>query len=117
MCNSLIYLKSNGEKLNCYNYVNQAKNNRKDYIPIKYITKRTIHPTAIEIDIKTTIIILDEAVVSLDVGATFGESIVHDLPRDMTVCTKTTCELLRIHQNDFKKIWDVSDKFKKIINR
>ncbi|XP_015366175.1 PREDICTED: rap guanine nucleotide exchange factor 4-like [Diuraphis noxia] len=46
------------------------------------------------------------AVVSLDVGATFGESIVHDLPRDMTVCTKTTCELLRIHQNDFKKIWD-----------
>ncbi|XP_022161315.1 rap guanine nucleotide exchange factor 4 [Myzus persicae] len=48
----------------------------------------------------------DKAVVSLDVGATFGESIVHDLPRDMTVCTKTTCELLRIHQNDFKKIWD-----------
>lgn len=62
MCNSLIYLKSNGEKLNCYNYVNQAKNNRKDYIPIKYITKRTIHPTAIEIDIKTTIIILDEVI-------------------------------------------------------
>lgn len=49
-----------------------------------------------------------QAVVTLDVGATFGESIVHDLPRDMTVCTKTTCELLRIHQNDFKKIWDVS---------
>lgn len=53
-----------------------------------------------------------QAVVTLDVGATFGESIVHDLPRDMTVCTKTTCELLRIHQNDFKKIWDVSDTFK-----
>jgi len=53
-----------------------------------------------------------QAVVSLDVGATFGESIVHDLPRDMTVCTKTTCELLRIHQNDFKKIWDVSNKLK-----
>lgn len=50
-----------------------------------------------------------QAVVTLDVGATFGESIVHDLPRDMTVCTKTTCELLRIHQNDFKKIWDVSN--------
>lgn len=46
MCKSLIYLKSNGEKLNCDNYVNQAKNNRKDDIPIKDTTKRTIHPTA-----------------------------------------------------------------------
>ena len=41
-------------------------------------------------------------------GATFGESILHDLPRDSTVVTKTTCELLRVEQQDFRLIWEVS---------
>lgn len=45
---------------------------------------------------------------SLGVGATFGESILHDLPRDSTVVTQTTCELLRVEQHDFRIIWEVS---------
>lgn len=44
---------------------------------------------------------------NLGVGATFGESILHDLPRDSTVVTKTTCELLRVEQQDFRLIWEV----------
>lgn len=40
-------------------------------------------------------------------GATFGESILQDLPRDSTVVTQTTCELLRVEQHDFKLIWEV----------
>ncbi|XP_037824201.1 rap guanine nucleotide exchange factor 4-like, partial [Lucilia sericata] len=43
---------------------------------------------------------------NLGVGATFGESILHDLPRDSTVVTKTTCELLRVEQQDFRLIWE-----------
>lgn len=51
----------------------------------------------------------------LGVGATFGESILHDLPRDSTVVTKTTCELLRVEQQDFRLIWEVNkfSKYKK----
>uniref|UniRef100_A0A182LX88 Cyclic nucleotide-binding domain-containing protein n=1 Tax=Anopheles culicifacies TaxID=139723 RepID=A0A182LX88_9DIPT len=45
---------------------------------------------------------------NLGVGATFGESILHDLPRDSTVVTKTTCELLRVEQQDFRLIFEVS---------
>lgn len=45
---------------------------------------------------------------NLGVGATFGESVLHDLPRDSTVVTKTTCELLRVEQQDFRLIWEVS---------
>ncbi|EDW31411.1 GL10974 [Drosophila persimilis] len=45
---------------------------------------------------------------NLGVGATFGETILHDLPRDSTVVTKTTCELLRVEQQDFRLIWEVS---------
>lgn len=45
---------------------------------------------------------------NLGVGATFGESILTDLPRDSTVVTKTTCELLRVEQQDFHIIWEVS---------
>jgi len=45
---------------------------------------------------------------TLGVGATFGESILQDLPRDTTVVTQTTCELLRVEQQDFKLIWEVS---------
>lgn len=45
---------------------------------------------------------------NLGVGATFGESILHDLPRDSTVVTKTTCELLRVEQADFRLIFEVS---------
>lgn len=48
---------------------------------------------------------------NLGVGATFGESILHDLPRDSTVVTKTTCELLRVEQQDFRLIWEVSCPF------
>lgn len=48
------------------------------------------------------------SLVNLGVGATFGESILHDLPRDSTVVTKTTCELLRVEQQDFRLIWEVS---------
>jgi CRP-like cAMP-binding protein len=47
-------------------------------------------------------------VCSLGVGATFGESILQDLPRDSTVVTRSTCELLRVEQQDFKVIWEVS---------
>ncbi|XP_026475333.1 rap guanine nucleotide exchange factor 4-like [Ctenocephalides felis] len=43
---------------------------------------------------------------SLGVGATFGESILHDLPRESTVTTRTTCELLRVEQHDFRLIWE-----------
>ena len=47
---------------------------------------------------------------NLGVGATFGESVLQDLPRDSTVVTKTTCELLRVEQQDFRLIWEVSTK-------
>lgn len=47
------------------------------------------------------------ALCTLGVGATFGESILQDLPRDTTVVTQTTCELLRVEQQDFKLIWEV----------
>ncbi|XP_044734642.1 rap guanine nucleotide exchange factor 4 isoform X2 [Chrysoperla carnea] len=50
---------------------------------------------------------------SLGVGATFGESILHDLPRDSTVVTQTTCELLRVEQHDFRIIWE---KNKELMN-
>ncbi|XP_055374001.1 rap guanine nucleotide exchange factor 4 isoform X2 [Condylostylus longicornis] len=50
---------------------------------------------------------------NLGVGATFGESILHDLPRDSTVVTKTTCELLRVEQQDFRLIWE---KNKELMN-
>lgn len=50
------------------------------------------------------------SLVNLGVGATFGESILHDLPRDSTVVTKTTCELLRVEQQDFRLIWEVSKR-------
>ncbi|KAH1009364.1 hypothetical protein HUJ04_001727 [Dendroctonus ponderosae] len=43
---------------------------------------------------------------TLGVGATFGESILQDLPRDTTVVTQTNCELLRVEQQDFKLIWE-----------
>nr|CAD7256435.1 unnamed protein product [Timema shepardi] len=43
---------------------------------------------------------------SLSVGATFGESVLHDLPREGTVVTRSTCELLRVDQSDFKLIWE-----------
>ncbi|XP_055606465.1 rap guanine nucleotide exchange factor 4 isoform X3 [Uranotaenia lowii] len=50
---------------------------------------------------------------NLGVGATFGESILHDLPRDSTVVTKTTCELLRVEQEDFRLIYE---KNKELMN-
>ncbi|GLV32312.1 Exchange protein directly activated by cAMP [Carabus blaptoides fortunei] len=50
---------------------------------------------------------------TLGVGATFGESILHDLPRDTTVVTQTTCELLRVEQHDFRLIWE---KNKELMN-
>ncbi|XP_066151084.1 rap guanine nucleotide exchange factor 4 isoform X1 [Euwallacea fornicatus] len=50
---------------------------------------------------------------TLGVGATFGESILQDLPRDTTVVTQTTCELLRVEQQDFKLIWE---KNKELMN-
>ncbi|KAG5678868.1 hypothetical protein PVAND_008499 [Polypedilum vanderplanki] len=49
----------------------------------------------------------------LSVGATFGESVLGDLPRDSTVVTKTTCELLRVEQQDFRLIWE---KNKELMN-
>ncbi|KDR12164.1 Rap guanine nucleotide exchange factor 4, partial [Zootermopsis nevadensis] len=48
---------------------------------------------------------------SLGVGATFGESILQDLPRDSTVVTRSTCELLRVEQQDFKLIWEKHKEF------
>lgn len=50
---------------------------------------------------------------NLGVGATFGESILHDMPRDSTVVTKTSCELLRVEQADFQLIWE---KNKELMN-
>lgn len=50
---------------------------------------------------------------NLGVGATFGESILKDLPRDCTVVTKTACELLRVEQGDFRLIWE---KNKELMN-
>ncbi|XP_031350404.1 rap guanine nucleotide exchange factor 4 isoform X1 [Photinus pyralis] len=50
---------------------------------------------------------------TLGVGATFGESILQDLPRDSTVVTQTTCELLRVEQQDFRLIWE---KNKELMN-
>ncbi|KAJ8947001.1 hypothetical protein NQ318_019082 [Aromia moschata] len=52
---------------------------------------------------------------TLGVGATFGESILQDLPRDTTVVTQTTCELLRVEQHDFRLIWEV-EKNKELMN-
>lgn len=46
------------------------------------------------------------ALCNLGVGATFGESILKDLPRDCTVVSKTACELLRVEQTDFSLIWE-----------
>ncbi|XP_045473317.1 rap guanine nucleotide exchange factor 4 isoform X2 [Harmonia axyridis] len=43
---------------------------------------------------------------TLGIGATFGESILQDLPRESTIVTQTTCELLRVEQQDFKLIWE-----------
>ena len=45
---------------------------------------------------------------TLGVGATFGESVLNDSPRESTVVTRSTCELLRIERKDFKLIWEVS---------
>lgn len=43
---------------------------------------------------------------NLGVGATFGESVLTDLPRDSTVVTKTCVELLRVEQQDFRLIFE-----------
>ncbi|XP_072382091.1 rap guanine nucleotide exchange factor 4 isoform X1 [Diabrotica undecimpunctata] len=53
------------------------------------------------------------ALCTLGIGATFGESILQDLPRDSTVVTQTTCELLRVEQHDFRLIWE---KNKELMN-
>lgn len=45
---------------------------------------------------------------NLGVGATFGESVLSDMPRDSTVVTKTSVELLRVEQQDFRLIFEVS---------
>ena len=47
-------------------------------------------------------------VCSLGIGATFGESVLDDLPREGTVVTRSTVELLRIERRDFRHIWEVS---------
>uniref|UniRef100_A0A1A9Z827 Cyclic nucleotide-binding domain-containing protein n=1 Tax=Glossina pallidipes TaxID=7398 RepID=A0A1A9Z827_GLOPL len=56
---------------------------------------------------KVTLMLSPVTLCNLGVGATFGESILHDLPRDSTVVTKTTCELLRVEQQDFRLIWEL----------
>ncbi|XP_070499371.1 rap guanine nucleotide exchange factor 4 isoform X1 [Chironomus tepperi] len=63
---------------------------------------------AADSDIKSPITLCN-----LGVGATFGESVLTDLPRDSTVVTKTTCELLRVEQQDFRLIWE---KNKELMN-
>uniref|UniRef100_A0A182JQI6 Cyclic nucleotide-binding domain-containing protein n=1 Tax=Anopheles christyi TaxID=43041 RepID=A0A182JQI6_9DIPT len=54
------------------------------------------------------LMLLSVTLCNLGVGATFGESILHDLPRDSTVVTKTTCELLRVEQQDFRLIFELA---------
>lgn len=46
---------------------------------------------------------------NLGVGATFGESVLSDMPRDSTVVMKTNGELLRVEQQDFRLIFEVTE--------
>ena len=41
-------------------------------------------------------------------GATFGESVLTDSPRNLTMVTREPCQLVRIEQRDFRKLWHVS---------
>ncbi|XP_043236726.1 rap guanine nucleotide exchange factor 4-like, partial [Amphibalanus amphitrite] len=38
-------------------------------------------------------------------GATFGESVLTDSPRHLTMVTREPCQLVRIEQRDFRKLW------------
>lgn len=44
---------------------------------------------------------------TLGSGTAFGESILYDMPRNATIITSDTCELLRVEQKDFKILWAV----------
>ncbi|XP_073971367.1 exchange protein directly activated by cAMP isoform X3 [Rhodnius prolixus] len=41
---------------------------------------------------------------TLGVGSSFGESVLQELPRETTVLTRTSCELLRLSQHDLKTL-------------
>lgn len=44
---------------------------------------------------------------TLDSGMAFGESILYDTPRNATIVTSDSCELLRVEKRDFKILWAV----------
>lgn len=50
---------------------------------------------------------------TLGVGGSFGECVLQDLPRDSTVITRTSCELLRLTHQDLKAL---AEKNKDIMN-
>ncbi|XP_071445766.1 rap guanine nucleotide exchange factor 4 [Hetaerina americana] len=43
---------------------------------------------------------------TLGPGATFGESVLRDTPRQSTVVTRSPVELLRVEQRDFRLMWE-----------
>lgn len=47
---------------------------------------------------------------TLGIGTAFGESILDNTPRHATIVTRESSELLRIEQEDFKALWEVSPK-------
>ncbi|RZF45207.1 hypothetical protein LSTR_LSTR011104 [Laodelphax striatellus] len=60
---------------------------------------RTVRPLSEENKVAVTLC-------SLGVGSTFGETILEELPREATVTTRTTCELLRVEYHDLRMIWE-----------
>ncbi|XP_072028678.1 rap guanine nucleotide exchange factor 4-like isoform X2 [Amphiura filiformis] len=50
-------------------------------------------------------------ILSLSVGAAFGESVLDNSPRQATVVTSEFCELLRIEQKDFRMLWERNRQF------
>lgn len=40
-------------------------------------------------------------------GASFGDSVLDDSPRDSTALTRGQCKLLRVEQRDFRLLWEV----------
>ncbi|KAL6070130.1 hypothetical protein STEG23_037928 [Scotinomys teguina] len=45
---------------------------------------------------------------TLGIGTAFGESILDNTPRHATIVTRESSELLRIEQEDFKALWEVT---------
>ncbi|KAL1138120.1 hypothetical protein AAG570_009812 [Ranatra chinensis] len=46
------------------------------------------------------------SVYPLGVGSTFGGSVLHDMPRESTIVTRTSCELLRLNHTDLRTLYE-----------